>query len=542
MNIRVDEVELIGTYFQSHGLGGSTLKLFADHRFSAVENADIGELSRDEGTWRLEGDTFVLQPEPVEDRKGRGGVNVRFLPIKWGKWFLLIDEYWMPEFCVEACPRTLPRWAPIGIPNYIKTSERPCHPAWGVLQTRAGRHARRIYNDLHELYERLTAVVSMWATRGAQIPDRFRDFYENGPVHATVREAGEDGMLSLTSGTMERLRPGMRMALWQPETIDPKFGIPRNVGERNDRLELVIESVGEREASAKVRYFWNSVRSVAVGDRFTTGEDWFSVAGTGVPRFDDLPPLAERYWTPPSLGIEELSAGLRTVLTECGWADGPRSAIGASPGSTASYATLHDGRVYLESVFDPLSENSRVPLWSEPDDTVWSPLLPNQKPLKLPAVSEELRTALGEARWPNGSCLVVGTAPDGTRYYASERDDLIYIYEQVAPNAIRIPLPEPEGVVWQPVLTVREPVRLAAVSAGLRKALADGKWPEGDRRFAYYAKGGGPDGTQYRAHVWHGDVVVIDFADEFLLTHCGFVEVKPDDRLRSPRPECHGRW
>lgn len=247
------ESELPGTYYQSHGRGGSTLELFADRRFSAVERFCLGELDRDQGTWGLEGDTLVLEPERTNDRGGRGGVGVRFCPVKWGNRCLLIDEYVMPGFCAEARGGSPPRWS-VGIPNYMKQPALTSDPGEGE----------------------------------PLIPDRFWEFYEKGPVRASIAATGDAGMVMLDRGAADRLQPGMRLAFRLLEAIDPTTGFFRTVG-GPDRLELIVESIREHEATARACYFWNSERPVQVGDEFTTGEKGFSVAGTGVPRLPEPP-------------------------------------------------------------------------------------------------------------------------------------------------------------------------------------------------------------------------------------------------------------
>jgi len=246
-----DLSELPGTYYQPHGrVGGSTLELAADRRFSVVERCSGQEIDRDQGTWGLEGDTLVLQPERAADRGRGGGVDVRYLPVKWGNRLLLIDENGMPGFCADVRGESPHRCAG----SYVKRADPEANPGEGE----------------------------------PLIPDRFREFYEKGPVRARVAAIGDDGTLTLDQGAADRLRPGMRMALWRPESIDPVTGVPRHL-RWGEWIELIVESVGERDAVARVHYFRNSERRVQVGDQFTTGERWFSVAGTGVPRLPEPP-------------------------------------------------------------------------------------------------------------------------------------------------------------------------------------------------------------------------------------------------------------
>jgi hypothetical protein len=195
-----DESELLGTYYQPYGrVGGSTLELAADRRFSVVERCSGLE---------------------------------------------------MPGLCADARGEAPDRCAG----SYVKRADPDADPGDGE----------------------------------PLIPDRFREFYEKGPVRARVAAIGDDGTLTLDQGAADRLRPGMRMALWRPESIDPVTGLPRQF-RWGEGMELIVERVGEHEAVARVQYFRNSERRVQVGHRFTTGERWFSVAGTGVPRLPEPP-------------------------------------------------------------------------------------------------------------------------------------------------------------------------------------------------------------------------------------------------------------
>jgi uncharacterized protein YeaC (DUF1315 family) len=408
----------------------------------------------------------------------------------------------MPGFCADARGKRLAQWGPPGSPNYMKDTGRAMDRGRGM----------------------------------PEIPEHLREFYEKGPVRATVMAIGEDGTLTLASDAISRLRPGLRMALWRPETLDRKSGVPRDAALK-DRIELIILGIAERQAIARACYLQDSVRHVRVGDRFTTGESWFSVAGMVVPRLN-APPPPPRKPEPPRL--EEVSEGLRKALEEGEWPDGRRLAVGVGHYGLEYQVAVRDDHVIQEPLFDPFSRVT-MPAWHESEAIiVWTPLPPNRKPVKLKEVREGLRNALEKARWPQGRSLAVGTGSGGTNYYASLRDGFVLIYQKIAANAISIPLPEPEGVVWRPILTENGGHRLMAVSEGLRQALNVGNGPEHPGRYVrYIAKGVGREGTEYRAHIWHDDRVVIDLAEDFVLTRCGFVEVGPDDRLsmRLPEPE-----
>jgi hypothetical protein len=74
-------------------------------------------------------------------------------------------------------------------------------------------------------------------------------------------------------------------------------------------------------------------------------------------------------------------------------------------------------------------------------------------------------------------------------------EQCVSIYQVVAGAELRGPISEPAGVVWKPTLREQDWVQLGEVSEELRKAMKEGDWG--------VAVGVGPDGTEYRAHVWH---------------------------------------
>jgi hypothetical protein len=104
--------------------------------------------------------------------------------------------------------------------------------------------------------------------------------------------------------------------------------------------------------------------------------------------------------------------------------------------------------------------------------------------IKLAEVSAGLRTVLekalrssyGEAR------LASGVGPDGTEYDAYLHHSLVTILEVIAQTSESVTMPEPAGVVWQPVLAEQDWVRLAEVGEGLRQALEESSRSRRPRR------------------------------------------------------------
>jgi hypothetical protein len=117
------------------------------------------------------------------------------------------------------------------------------------------------------------------------------------------------------------------------------------------------------------------------------------------------------------------------------------------------------------------------------------------KRIKLAEVSSGLREALRDHQY------AIGVGPDVTIYTARGWPvGCVIIDRRYATDRIEIPVPDPAGVVWKPTLPDQEPLHLRQVSAGLRRALEQGKWygnkQSGDQ---YCARGVGPGGTQYSA-------------------------------------------
>jgi hypothetical protein len=185
-------------------------------------------------------------------------------------------------------------------------------------------------------------------------------------------------------------------------------------------------------------------------------------------------------------------------------------------------AVLRDGLVFI---YENVQAGRFMSLISEPEDVVWKPLFPDQEPVQLTEVSEGLRKALQEARWPDGKRLAAGVGLDGREYHAHRGSGCVFIYEVIAGTQLNSPIAEPEGVVWTPTLRKQDWVKLREVSQGLRKAMKKG---EGG-----VAVGVGPDGAEYRAAAWYRGLVFIDFAG---------VALKADGTppLRIPLPEPEG--
>ncbi len=170
-------------------------------------------------------------------------MNVRYIPVKWGARLYLVDENEMPCFCAVASTPDNTLGSGVHGQHYVKRNGQTPPPV----------------------------VVGE-----AAIPERYRDFYENGPVQAVVARVERGGKVILNKGAADRVKPGMLLAAKGPPTI-----------------ELKVLSVQEHESVAQASYFWNSSLRVAAGDRFTTGGDFAGPRGTGFERFPN-PPEAKK--------------------------------------------------------------------------------------------------------------------------------------------------------------------------------------------------------------------------------------------------------
>src|SRR5262249_1376375 len=102
----------------------------------------------------------------------------------------------------------------------------------------------------------------------------------------------------------------------------------------------------------------------------------------------------------------------------------------------------------------------------EPEGVVWKPILTEKEWIRHDEVSEGLRTALEQGKWPSGHREARGVGADGMQYRAFVwHDDFVFIdftddplcmrmrFHELKPfGRMRIPFQEPGGVVWMPYL------------------------------------------------------------------------------------------
>ena len=163
-------------------------------------------------------------------------MNIRFVPVKWGKRLYLVDENELPGFCGAIAKKDFPEG--LHGDDYVKFKG-----------------------------EELPKVEGK-----PIVPLRYEEFLEKGPIEATVTRVEASGDVVLDKGSENRLKPGMLLA-----------------SQSWDRIELKIKSTTPKESVAVAFYYWNSDRPVRVGDSVTTGEMYHRPGGTGFERFAKPP-------------------------------------------------------------------------------------------------------------------------------------------------------------------------------------------------------------------------------------------------------------
>lgn len=217
-----------------------------------------------------------------------------------------------------------------------------------------------------------------------------------------------------------------------------------------------------------------------------------------------------------------VSEALRQALAEGGWPS-MRHAKGVGPDGRLYRASLDKDGVLIYAA-DPAD---RTPITvREPRGVSWRPVRPGENRYLLEDMSVGLRQALEEARWPYGRRIATGRGADGTEYEAEQIGSLVYIHELIRENPYTIAIAEPADAVWQPILTDEQCVRLAAVSAALRRALENSTMRS--------AHGKAPGGTNYSAYLWNGDCVFIAIPSWELGLRPGVLSIRHHPPIAEP--------
>lgn len=227
--------EITGEYYLGDGLGVNCSLTLVEGRFNFKWTGCLGVYDSNTGTWVLQGDIVLLKPEKPNKCEGFKGMNLRFIPVKWGQRHYLIDENEMPGFCAAIRRMQLPHMRG---QDYVKLDGGKLPPGGGDLA----------------------------------IPERYRKYYESGAITGVVASVKADGLVVLNVGTQQTVRPGLLLA-----------------ARGHKRIDLEVVSVSGEEVTAKTFYFWNSDRLVAPADVFTTGDYFCRPRGTGHERLTSPP-------------------------------------------------------------------------------------------------------------------------------------------------------------------------------------------------------------------------------------------------------------
>lgn len=242
------ESELPGKYYFGDGLGvNCVLELKADKRFNFTWTGCMGVYDKNKGIWDLNGDLLTVRPDKLNATGGFRGMNIRYIPVKWGTRHFLIDENEMPGFCVM-----LSKLDP-HLMKQLKTDEYYRH---GLD------------------YIKIQKPENISISGKPLIPARYIDFYENGPIVVKVVKVSDVRHAVINKGSADKVKPGMLLSL-------VNFG----------GLDIEVVSVDKHESVVKPIFYFNSNVFIKVGHRFTTGDTWDRPRGTGFQRYTKPPEL-----------------------------------------------------------------------------------------------------------------------------------------------------------------------------------------------------------------------------------------------------------
>ena len=222
--------EVVGSYYEGDHLGSNrVLKLERDTRFTYSLSGCMGEYERAGGSWALSGDVVTL----TLDRKGAVRLNVRLIPVKWGRRHLLVDENEMPGFAANAHELRNERsdLPERGVPDFTKIVGE-------------GTHGKRFGDPV--------------------LPKRFQVFYRKGPRTASVVRIDRDGTVLLDAGRNVGLTSGIRL-----------------IGQGWTAPEVHLATVGATTSIGRVWYPWGADALLKIGHRLSTGGEWIRPQRTG---------------------------------------------------------------------------------------------------------------------------------------------------------------------------------------------------------------------------------------------------------------------
>ena len=106
----VDHGRLHGEYYQGDGLGFNlTLTLHENSEFSFTWDGCLGRYAEVKGTYTLTAGVVELEPEKPLDEESRAVLDLRLLPVPWGKRMYLVPMDALPSFLRDINQRDEPR-------------------------------------------------------------------------------------------------------------------------------------------------------------------------------------------------------------------------------------------------------------------------------------------------------------------------------------------------------------------------------------------------------------------------------------------------
>lgn len=243
------EKEILGRYLWIIDDGDTeSLELKSDHIALFYQNIVLFSLPgedapepgpRSKGTWRLVGDVLLIHNENPREIMLP---DARYIPVKWGSHYFLVDENVMPGFC-----------AGIGkTDSYWRGFFKSCYSESRHMYIKEGDG--RFYGEPF-------------------IPERYRDFYENGQIVARVKRLTGGGHAIINKGSVDRVKPGMLFC-----SSDHSAAL----------VDCEVVSTRQHESEVRPIYYHYSKSLVKVGMLFTTGDYINRPMETDYPRFKSL--------------------------------------------------------------------------------------------------------------------------------------------------------------------------------------------------------------------------------------------------------------
>jgi len=112
------------------------------------------------------------------------------------------------------------------------------------------------------------------------LPDRYKEYYENGAIEGTVIKINPDRTVVLDRGSDGRMHAGLRLACW-------------------DGKDAEVLSVTDTTALARLWYYADSTAGPHVGDVFSTGSGWVAPRPELEKRYRYLVDVPHRPLPPP---------------------------------------------------------------------------------------------------------------------------------------------------------------------------------------------------------------------------------------------------